>query len=109
MHIKSSKDFKKENKPFSEDGKQKKWHRNVPRSVGEKDEPRMRKMSQTNGIKKNNVIHEINQNSIPLKRNRRHLKVLDSKPTVPCCYNVNNQVIICIKYFLEIFLKILKY
>ena len=91
MHNKSYKDLMKESKTLSDYGKKKTWHRNVPRSVGEADEPRI------NGIKRTNKNYDINHNSIPLKRNGRYLIVNNSNP------KDTHQVHFCIIYFLVMF------
>ena len=96
MYIKSNKGVMRKKELLSEDGKQNKSvRRNVPRSVGERDERHLRTkmMAPIDKLEHDkNFNREMNQNSIHLNRERRHLKIITSNSTKRFPHQINLQV-----------------
>ena len=96
MYLKSNKGVMRKKELLSEDGKQhKSVRRNVPRSVGERDERHLRTkiMAPIDKIEyEENFNREMNQNSIHLNRERRHIKIITSNSTKRFPRQINLQV-----------------
>ena len=88
MYVKLYKNQRKEGKVLTKQNQKRSMHRNVPRSVGEIDEPFSGMVSHGSKNRKTGVNFEIRHNSILNERRRRHSNELPATPKNSIKYKV---------------------